>query len=120
HYLTAKGDFALPHFLVPPQLHTPGAVIVSLGRLVQWLGEQATGLGVDMFPMTAAVDVLRSGNGPVRGIITGDLGRDAEGNPKPGFAEGIALEARYTLIAEGARGSLAKRVIGDFELGREP
>lgn len=120
HYLTSKGDFELPHMLVPPQMQTPGGVIVSLGRLVQWLGEQATELGVDIFPMTAAVDVLRTGNGPVRGIITGDLGRDAEGNPKPGFAEGIALEAKYTLIAEGARGSLAKAIIGDFSLGREP
>ena len=120
HYLTEKGDFALPHSLVPPQMKTPGAVIVSLGRLVQWLGEQAMELGVDIFPMTAAVDVLRSDGGPVRGIITGDLGRDAAGNPKPGFAEGIALEARYTLIAEGARGSLAKHIIGDFDLHREP
>ncbi|MCR6633430.1 MAG: electron transfer flavoprotein-ubiquinone oxidoreductase [Devosia sp.] len=120
HYLTAKGDFVLPDILVPPQLKTPGAVIVSLGRLVQWLGEQATELGVDIFPMTAAVDMLRSGDGPVRGVITGDLGRDAEGNPKSGFAEGIALEAKYTLIAEGARGSLAKQIIGNFDLGREP
>ena len=120
HYLTSKADLALPHFLVPPQLKTKDGVIVSLGRLVQWLGEQAAELGVDIFPMTAAVDVLRSGAGPVRGIITGDLGRDSEGNPKPGFAEGIALEAKYTLIAEGARGSLAKQIIDDFDLGREP
>ncbi len=120
HFLTARGDFAVPHILVPPQMKTRGGVIVSLGRLVQWLGEQASALGVDVFPMTAAVDVLRSGKGPVRGIITGDLGRDAEGNPKPGFAEGIALEAKYTLVAEGARGSLAKQIIGDFDLAREP
>ncbi|KKB76545.1 electron transfer flavoprotein-ubiquinone oxidoreductase [Devosia soli] len=120
HYLTEKGDIAVPHALVPPQMQTPGAVIVSLGRLVQWLGEEASGLGVDIFPMTAAVDVLRSGDGPVRGVITGDLGRDREGNPKPGFAEGIALEAKYTLIAEGARGSLAKAIIGEFALGKEP
>lgn len=120
HYLTTKADLALPHFLVPPQLKTKDGVIVSLGRLVQWLGEQAAELGVDIFPMTAAVDVLCSGAGPVRGIITGDLGRDHAGNPKPGFAEGIALEAKYTLIAEGARGSLAKQIVGDFDLGREP
>ena len=116
HYLTRARDFAFPRALLPPQLHTSGGVIVSLGNLVRWLGEQATALGVDIFPMTAAVDVLRSGNGPVRGIITGDLGRDRDGNPKPGFAEGIALEAKYTLIAEGARGSLAKAVIGQFDL----
>ncbi|MET3926421.1 electron transfer flavoprotein-ubiquinone oxidoreductase [Devosia sp. 2618] len=120
HFLTAKHDLALPHALMPPQLKTPNGVIVSLGNLVRWLGEQAAELGVDIFPMTAAVDVLSSGNGPVRGIITGDLGRDHNGDPKPGFAEGIALEAKYTLIAEGARGSLAKHVIASHSLAREP
>ena len=118
HFLTARADFAFPHFMIPPQMRTRNGVIVSLGDLVRWLGEQATELGVDIFPMTAAVDVLRDGEGPVRGIITGDLGRDHEGNPKPGFAEGIALEAKYTLIAEGARGSLGKQIIGDFALDR--
>ncbi|KQX34865.1 electron transfer flavoprotein-ubiquinone oxidoreductase [Devosia sp. Root436] len=120
HLLTDKHDFVLPHLLVPPQLKTRNGVIVSLGNLVRWLGEQAAELGVDIFPMTAAVDVLSSGKGPVRGIITGDLGRDHEGHPKPGFAEGIALEAKYTLIAEGARGSLAKQIIGTHQLAREP
>ena len=120
HFLTAKADFAFPHGLLPPQLKTPGAVIISLGDLVRWLGEQAAELGVDIFPMTAAVDVLGGGTGPVRGVITGDLGRDAAGQPKPGFAEGIALEAKYTLIAEGARGSLAKAIIADYRLEQQP
>lgn len=120
HFLTAGADFALPHALMPPQLKTPNAVIVSLGNLVRWLGEQAAELGVDIFPMTAAVDVLGGNGGPVRGVVTGDLGRDHEGNPKSGFAEGIALEAKYTLIAEGARGSLAKRVIAGFSLEKQP
>lgn len=119
HFLTSKGDFTFPHALIPPQMRTRGGVIVSLGDLVRWLGEQAAELGVDIFPMTAAVDVLRSGDGPVRGIITGDLGLDHESNPKPGHAQGIALEAKYTLIAEGARGSLAKTLIGGFALDRK-
>ncbi len=118
HFLTQSADFAFPHALVPPQMRTKNGIIVSLGDLVRWLGEQAAELGVDIFPMTAAVDVLRSGDGPVRGIITGDLGLDAEGKPKSGHAEGIALEAKYTLIAEGARGSLAKQIIGDFALDK--
>lgn len=116
HFLTPRHDFAFPHFMIPPQMRTRDGVIVSLGELVRWLGEQAAELGVDIFPMTAAVDVLRDGEGPVRGIITGDLGLDHAGNPKPGHAEGIALEAKYTLIAEGARGSLAKALIGTFAL----
>jgi electron-transferring-flavoprotein dehydrogenase len=119
HFLSPKRDFVFPEALLPPQMRTEGGIIVSLGDLVRWLGEQATELGVDIFPMTAAVDVLREGAGPVRGIITGDLGLDREGKPKPGHAAGIALEAKYTLIAEGARGSLAKMVIGDFALDRD-
>ncbi|WP_224701506.1 electron transfer flavoprotein-ubiquinone oxidoreductase [Devosia aquimaris] len=120
HYLTKTGDFALPHWMMPPQLKTDGAVIVSLGHLVRWLGDEATALGVDIFPMTAAVDVLGGQGAPVRGVITGDLGRDKDGNTKDSFAEGIALEAKYTLIAEGARGSLAKKIIADFDLSGEP
>ncbi|WDR02549.1 electron transfer flavoprotein-ubiquinone oxidoreductase [Devosia algicola] len=120
HYLTAIGDFTIPHFALPPQMKTANGVIISLGDLVRWLGEQATDLGVDIFPMTAAVDVLGDESGPVRGIITGDLGRDRAGNEKPGFAAGIALEAKYTLIAEGARGSLAKKLIGAHDLEQQP
>lgn len=119
HFLTARNDFTFPHALMPPQMRTRDGVIVSLGDLVRWLGEQAAELGVDIFPMTAAVDVLRDGDGPVRGTITGDLGLDHDGNPKPGHAAGIALEAKYTLVAEGARGSLAKGIIGDFALDRD-
>ena len=119
HFLTKSSDFAFPHGLIPPQMRTEDAVIVSLGDLVRWLGEQAADLGVDIFPMTAAIDVLRDGDGPVRGVITGDLGLDHDGNPKPGHARGIALEAKYTLIGEGARGSLAKSIIGDFGLAKE-
>jgi electron-transferring-flavoprotein dehydrogenase len=56
----------------------------------------------------------------VRGIITGDLGVDAHDQPKSSFARGIALEAKYTLIGEGARGSLAKQLISGFKLGKDP
>jgi electron-transferring-flavoprotein dehydrogenase len=116
HYLTARGDFAIPHRLLPPQMRTEGAVIVSLGTLCRWLADKATELGVDIYPATAAVDLLDAGDGAVGGVITGDLGRDREGNEKPGFAAGIALGARYTLIAEGARGSLARAAIARFGL----
>jgi electron-transferring-flavoprotein dehydrogenase len=116
HYLTASGDFAVPGFLVPPLMHTPDGVITSLGDLCRWLGEQAMEMGVDIFPMTAAVDVVKDASGAVLGIVTGDLGVDHEGKPKPGFAAGIELRAKYTLIGEGARGSLAKRLIAGYDL----
>jgi electron-transferring-flavoprotein dehydrogenase len=120
HWLTPNGDIPLPGLMIPPQMRTEGAVIISLGNLCKWLAEQATALGVDIFPMTAAVDVLTGPDGAVRGIITGDLGVDEFGNPKSSFARGIALEAKYTLIGEGARGSLAKQLTPAFGLGKDP
>jgi electron-transferring-flavoprotein dehydrogenase len=122
HYLTATADIPLPGFMLPPAMKTPGAVIVSLGELCKWLATEAEALGVEIYPATAAVDVLTNEAGAVAGIITGDLGRDRQGREKPGFARGIALEAKYTLVAEGARGSLARQLLADFDLdkGRSP
>lgn len=116
HVLGRRHDFTIPHWLLPPLMKTPDGVIVSLGDLVRWLGEQAQELGVDIFPMTAAVDVLTDEAGAVAGIVTGDLGRDRDGHEKPGFAAGIGIRAKYTLVAEGARGSLAKALIQRFGL----
>jgi len=116
HFLTAGADYALPGLLLPPQMHTKGAVIVSLGDLCRWLAAEAQALGVDIFPMTAAVDVLTGQDASVQGIITGDLGVDREGKPKSGYAAGIALMAKYTLIGEGARGSLTKALTREFAL----
>ena len=120
HFLSRTGDWRLPSFILPPQMQTTGAVIVSLGELVRWLGDEAQALGVDIFPMTAAVDVLTGPAGEVQGIITGDLGVDAAGKPKSSFAQGIALRAKYTLIGEGARGSLAKGLLAGFGLETQP
>ncbi len=50
------------------------------------------------------------------GVATGDLGIGRDGKPKDEFARGMALYGKYTLIAEGARGSLAKKLIRDFGL----
>ena len=122
HFLTANGAIPLPDLIIPPMMKTPDGVIVSLGDLCRWLAEQATELGVEIYPMTAAVDVVTGERGEVQGIITGDLGVDRNGKPKENYAQGIALLAKYTLIAEGARGSLAKKLIPAFELdaGRSP
>jgi electron-transferring-flavoprotein dehydrogenase len=122
HYLTATQDFALPSFMMPPQMQAHDSLIVSLGDLCKWLSQQAEALGVEIYPATAAIDVLTRDDGTVTGIITGDLGLDHEGKPKPGFARGIALEAKYTLIGEGARGSLTKQLLPAFNLaeGKSP
>jgi electron-transferring-flavoprotein dehydrogenase len=116
HVLGRRHDFVLPNWLLPPLMRTHGGVITSLGDLVRWLGDRAQALGVDIFPMTAADTLLEEDDGTFTGIVTGDLGRDRNGNPKPGFAAGIGIRAKYTLIAEGARGSLAKHLIQDCKL----
>ncbi len=116
HVLTRRRDVRLPNFILPPLMQTHDGVITALGDLVRWLGDEAQALGVDIFPMTAAVDVLRGPDGAIEGIVTGDLGVDRDGRPKHGYAAGIGLRAKYTLVAEGARGSLARQLIGDFNL----
>jgi electron-transferring-flavoprotein dehydrogenase len=116
HFLTSTRDLTLPNWILPPLMRTRGGLVTSLGDLVRWLGREAEALGVDVFPMTAAVDVLTDARGAVTGIVTGDLGRDRDGNEKPGFAPGIGISAKYALIGEGARGSLAKQLIARFGL----
>jgi electron-transferring-flavoprotein dehydrogenase len=120
--LGPEGDLTLPNFMLPPLMSNHGNYIASLGNLVRWLGEQATALGVEIYPGFAAAEVLRDEKGAVVGVATGDMGVGKDGKPKDSFVRGMELRGKYTLIAEGARGSLAKRLISDFALsaGREP
>lgn len=121
-YLSETGAINFPDILIPPIMKTRGGIIISLGKLCGWLAEQAEALGVDVFPGTAAVDLVKGAGGEILGIVTGDLGVARNGAHKSTFAAGIELRAKYTLIGEGARGSLAKRLIADFALakGRVP
>jgi electron-transferring-flavoprotein dehydrogenase len=58
----------------------------------------------------------------VTGIVTGDMGVARDGHHKDSFTRGMELRAKYTLFAEGARGSLTKVLEQRFGLkeGREP
>jgi electron-transferring-flavoprotein dehydrogenase len=53
------------------------------------------------------------------GVATGDMGVGKDGKHKEGFARGMELRAKYTLFAEGARGSLSKQIISRFELAKD-
>jgi electron-transferring-flavoprotein dehydrogenase len=121
-YLSRRGKMPIPNFVMPPFMHNRGNYIVSLGRLCRWLGEQAEALGVEIFPGFAAAEPIFGEDGRVLGAASGDMGLDREGKPKDTFQRGVELRGKYTLIAEGARGSLAKRLIARFGLaeGREP
>jgi electron-transferring-flavoprotein dehydrogenase len=93
-----------------------GNYIVSLGDVCRWLGEQADSLGVEIYAGFAAQEMLYDQHQQVIGIITGDMGRDALGKPGAQFTPGIEIRAQYTLIAEGARGSLTRELEGHLQL----
>ncbi|HEX2477715.1 MAG TPA: electron transfer flavoprotein-ubiquinone oxidoreductase [Geminicoccaceae bacterium] len=112
-YLTATRAFPLP---TPPQMHNSGNYIVSLGDVVKWLGEQAEALGAEIYPGFAAAEVLHHEDGRVKGVATGAMGLDREGQPKANFEPGMELHATYTLFAEGCRGSLTRDLEAKFGL----
>ena len=116
--LGETGSRRIPNTLQPPLMHNHGAYIVSLGELCAWLGEQAEALGVEIYPGFAAAEMLYDGDGGVLGVLTGDMGRDARGAETARFAPGMELRAAYTLIAEGARGSLTRELEDHFDLRR--
>ncbi|MDP2546705.1 electron transfer flavoprotein-ubiquinone oxidoreductase [Oceanobacter sp. 4_MG-2023] len=110
-----------PGWAVPKPMHNHGNYIGSVGNLCRWLGQQAEELGVEIYPGFPAAEVLLE-DGVVKGVITGDMGVDAEGNPKDSYTPGMELRARYTLFAEGCRGHLGKRLINEYQLdaGKDP
>jgi electron-transferring-flavoprotein dehydrogenase len=122
YYLGASGALRLPNFLLPPLMSNHGNFIVSLGEVCRWLGRKAEALGVEIYPGFAASEVLFGANGEVVGVATGDMGVGKDGQPKASFTRGMELRAKYTLFAEGARGSLSKQLIARYKLDedREP
>ena len=114
-FLTERRSYRLP---TPPQMNNHGNYIISLGNLARWLGGQAEALGVEIYPGFAAAEVLYDDAGRVRGVATGDMGIGRDGRPKPSHEPGIELIARYTLFAEGCRGSLTKQLFERFDLRR--
>jgi len=107
-----------PGFLVPPSMHNQNNYIISMGNLCRWLAEQAESMGVNLFPGFPAAELIIE-EGSVRGVITGDMGRAADGSEKESFEPGMELRAKYVLFAEGSRGHLGKQLIAKFELDRD-
>jgi electron-transferring-flavoprotein dehydrogenase len=120
HYLTgASRSVTIPGMFVPRPMHNRGNFIISLGRLCQWLGEQAEALGANIFPGFAAADLVYDGEGRVRGILTSDMGVDRNGEQKPGFQPGYELLGKYTVFAEGCHGNLGKKLVQKFDLRKD-
>jgi electron-transferring-flavoprotein dehydrogenase len=100
-------------------MNNQGNYIASLGDVCRWLSQQAENLGVEIYPGFAAQELLYDEKNRVVGVVTGDMGRDANGQPTAQFADGIEIRAAYTLIAEGARGSLTKQVEQHYDLRKD-
>ena len=113
-YLSQNRSFRFP--IVPPTMQNHGNYIISLGNLCRWLAKQAEGLGVEIYPGFAATEVLYNESGDVCGVATGDMGTGRDGAPTENYQPGIELRAKQTLLAEGCRGSLTKKLFDRFQL----
>ena len=111
--LSKTGGHKLP---VPPGMNNHGNVIVSLGAMCAWMAPQAEALGVEIYPGFAAAETLHDVDGKVMGVRIGNMGVAKDGSHKPGFTAGIDIRAKVTVLAEGARGHLTKRLIERFKL----
>ena len=122
YWLSARRAVRLPNAMMPPLMSNHGNYVVSLGNVCRWLAKRAEALGVEIYPSFAAVEMLFDSNDAVAGIATGDMGVARDGQHTDNFTRGMELRAKYTLLAEGARGSLSKVVMARFglERGRDP
>ena len=115
YWLGQSTALRLPNVLMPPLMSNHGNFIVSLGNVCRWLAAKAETLGVEIYPGFAATEVLTENNAVV-GVATGDMGIGKDGKPRSDFTRGMELRAKYTLFAEGARGSLSKTLITKYGL----
>ena len=114
-YLTERRAFPAP--ITPPFLRNHGNYVISLNKFTQWLGKQAEGAGVSLFPGFAGMEVLYEG-ARVAGVRTDDKGIGKDGNPKANFQPGVDIRAKVTVFAEGTRGSLTQQVVKHHELDK--
>jgi electron-transferring-flavoprotein dehydrogenase len=122
YYYGHSGALRLPNFMMPRLMNNHGNFVGSLGNLTRYLATKAEALGVEIYPGFPAAEVLYGDNGEVVGVATGDLGIGKDGHIKESFTRGMELRGKYTLFAEGARGSLTKLLMERYELraGCEP
>jgi electron-transferring-flavoprotein dehydrogenase len=112
-YFTRTGAWKLP--ITPPPLANRGNYVVSLSKLVKWLGGLVEQAGVNVFTQFAGAELIYEGEG-IAGVITDDKGLDKDGRPKDNYTPGYELRAKVTVLAEGPRGSLTKALIEKYKL----
>jgi electron-transferring-flavoprotein dehydrogenase len=120
--LGPAGELDISWAPFPKWMLNHGNYIASLANVCRWLAQHAEGLGVEIYPGMAASELVFNADGSVKGVVAGVFGIGKDGEPGPDYQPGIELHAKYTLIGEGVRGSLAKQLQARFNLnnGREP
>jgi electron-transferring-flavoprotein dehydrogenase len=116
YYFTEKRGIKFPKLFEPKLLKNHNNYIVSLGNVCRWLAEQAEILGVEIYPGFAASELLFGQEGQITGVLTGDMGLDANGQEKSSFVAGMEIHAGYTVFSEGCRGHLGKQLIAHYKL----
>jgi len=116
YMLTERSKLRLP--IVPPPLRNHGNFLISLSQFVQWLAQQVEAEGVDLFTGFAGQEVLTDGI-RVIGVRTGDRGVGKHGEHKPTYEPGVDIHAKVTIFCDGVRGNLTKRLIQEFQLGKD-
>jgi len=110
---TAGSSFRLP--ITPPPFQNQGNYVVSLNKIVKWLGGLVEAAGVNLFKEFGGAELVYE-NGGVAGVITEDKGLDKNGKPKDNYTPGYQLRAKVTVLAEGPRGSLTKKLVAEKKL----
>jgi electron-transferring-flavoprotein dehydrogenase len=113
YYLTEGGALKFP--ITPPPLANHGNYVVSLNKLVKWLGGLVEKKGINLFTQFAGKELLYANNG-IAGVLTEDKGVGKDGKPKDNFTPGYELRAKVTVLAEGPRGSLTKDLVSRLKL----
>jgi electron-transferring-flavoprotein dehydrogenase len=116
--LSETGARRTPNWMLPACFMNHGNYVISLGEVCRWLGAQAESLGVEIFPGFAAAEVLYNADGSVKGVATGDLGVNRNGEKTDAYQPGMELHAKYSFFAEGCRGHLGKQLEAKFDLRR--
>jgi electron-transferring-flavoprotein dehydrogenase len=108
---TQRSSFRFP--ITPPPFQNEGNYVVSLNKIVKWLGGLVESAGVNVFKEFGGAELVYGASGNVAGVITEDKGLDKNGKPKDNYTPGYDLRAKVTVLAEGTRGSLTKKLVAE-------
>jgi electron-transferring-flavoprotein dehydrogenase len=110
---TESSSFRAP--ITPPPFQNAGNYVVSLNKIVKWMGERVEAAGVNLFKEFGGASLIYEGDA-IAGVITEDKGVDKNGKPKANYTPGYELRAKVTVLAEGSRGSLTKQLVARNKL----